>query len=142
MLKIIITLLVLAPMGLAQSSSDGSFSVHHYKDAKFSFSPAQMREAESLYQSACAVVLHDFPSGSHEVHPRIDVIIGTERNEVHRAVKGEIWMAKWDPIVFAHGVVILAFDRVLTTDVVQQLTVRTVRYSNASVDVARLKQAR
>jgi hypothetical protein len=73
MLKIMFTFLVLASAGLAQSSRTEWFSVHHSKQANFSMSPAQMREAESVYQSACAVVQHDFRGGSGELHPQIEV---------------------------------------------------------------------
>jgi hypothetical protein len=136
MLKVIFTLLVLASACLAQSSSDKSFSVHHSKHADFSLSPAQMREAESLYRSACAVVQRDFHWGA-ELHPHFEVIIGASRDAVYSY--GEITMKKWNPILFAQGVVILAFEELLPNDVVKQLGERAVRNSNATVDVAGLK---
>ena len=135
MLKVVFTLLVFVAAGLAQSSSKGLFSVHHAKHTNFSLSPAQMREAESLYQNACAVVQRDFHTD--ELHPHVAVTIGTERDEVRvRAVGAEIWMTKWDPVVFAQGVVVLAFNQLLTTDRIQQLSARAIRYSGATVDVA------
>jgi len=146
MVKIIFTLLVLASAGLAQSSSDGSFSVHHSKHASFSLNPAQMREAESLYQSACAVVQHDFHSAAGELHPHFTVVIGADRNEVRNQspdrkalAVNEIWMKKWDPMVFAEGVVAVAFNQLLTPDVIMQLGNSAVRYSNATVDVDGVK---
>jgi hypothetical protein len=48
-------------------------------------------------------------------------------------------MTKWDPLVFAQGVVILAFDQVLTADVIKELSIRAVRSSKAAVDVAGLE---
>jgi len=138
MLKVVFTLLVFVSAGLAQSTPKASFSVHHAKHTNFSLSPAQMREAESLYQNACAVVQRDFHT--EQLHPQIEITIGTDRNEVHvRAVRAEIWMTKWDPVVFAQGVVVLAFDQLLTTDRVQQLSARAIRYSSATVDVAGFK---
>ncbi len=143
MLKVVFTLLVLASVGLAQSSSDGSFSVRHAKHANFSLNPAQMREAESLYKSACAVVQHDFQSDAGELHPHFMVIIGANNNEVHvrPATKGEdeIWLKKWDPPQFAKGVVVLAFDKLLTADFINRLGNRAIRYSSATVDVAGMK---
>ena len=136
MLKVMFTLLVLASAGLAQSSSDGSFSVQHSKHAKFSLSPAQMREAESLYQTACAVVQRDFHSTS-ELHPHFKVLLGAEHDLVR--AQNEIWMKKWDPMVFAEGVVVVAFYQLLTADMIKQLGSRALRYSNAAVDVAGLK---
>jgi hypothetical protein len=144
MWRITLILLVLASAALAQSSSDGSFSVRHSKKASFSLSPAQMREAENLYRSACAVVEHDFHSGAGQLHPHLTVVIGAARNEVHAEnteihVGNEIWMKKWEPTLFAQGVVVLAFGQMLTVDVIKQLGNRAVRYSNATVDVAELK---
>jgi hypothetical protein len=147
MLRVMFTLLILAPVGLAQSSSDGSFSVRHSKQANFSLSAAQMREAESVYKSACAVVLHDFHNSIGELHPHFTVVIGADRNEVHgfmvqsKKVRGnaELWIKQWDPKVFAQGVVVLAFDELLTEDVINQLGSRAVRYSDATVNVVGLK---
>ncbi len=143
MLKLMFTLLILASAGLAQSSSDGSFSVHHSKHANFSLSPAQMREAESLYQNACAAVQHEFHGGNGELHPHFTVILGKEANQVRtspmKSDTDEIWMTKWDPAVFAEGVVVLAFDKLLTDVMVTQLSKRAILYSNATLDVAGFK---
>jgi hypothetical protein len=144
MLKVVFTLLVLAAAGLAQSSSDGSFSVRHSKKANFSLSKAQMREAERLYRSACAVVEHDFGRGADQLHPHLTVVVGKNRNEVHAEyteirVGDEIWMKKWDPSVFVQGVVVLAFSQMLTIDVIRQLGMRAVRHSNVTEDIAGLR---
>src|SRR5271169_2008009 len=141
MLRVMFVFLVLPAVGLAQSSTAGSFSVRHSKDANFSLSPSQIHEAESIYRSACAVVQHDFHIGAGELHPHLMVVIGAERNEVHsrRTDVGEIWMKKWNPILFAQGVVVLAFDQVLTRDVITKLGDRAVRYSDATVDTSRFR---
>jgi hypothetical protein len=139
--KAMFVLLVLSSVGLAQSSSDGSFSVHHFKNANYSLKPAQMREAENIYRNVCATVELDFHRTGSELHPRFTVVIGAEANEVHsrRTQAGEIWMKKWDPIIFAQGVVLLAFDEMLTRDVILQLAHRACRQSNATVDVTGLE---
>jgi len=147
MLKIVCSLFVLVTVGLAQSSPDGSFSVHHYKDTNFSLNPAQMRDAESLYQRVCSIVEHDFRDGTGKLHPQFTVLVGAERNEVlGNTVHGktgqnhdEIRLKKWDPVLFAQGVVVLAFDQLLTEDLIRHLTARAVHQTNATVDVARLK---
>src|SRR5271169_6461180 len=143
MLKVMFILFVLAAAGQAQSSSDGSFSVRHFTKPNFSLSKAQMREAESLYRSACAVVEHDFRSGEGQLHPHLTVVVGEDRNEVHAEntelhVGNELWMKKWEPTVFAQGVVVLAFGQMLTVDVIQRLGMRAVRYSYATENVAGL----
>jgi hypothetical protein len=48
-------------------------------------------------------------------------------------------MTKWDPIVFTQGAVILAFDQMLTRDMIGRLGKRALRQSNAVVNVARMK---
>jgi hypothetical protein len=141
MSKLLSVLVVLSSFGLAQSSSDGAFSVHHLNNVNYSVRPAQMREAESIYHTACSVVQREFHSGASELCPHFTVVIGAEQNELHsrRAQGGEIWMKKWDPIVFAQGVVVLTFDHMLTRDVIVQLGNRALRQSNATADVAGLK---
>lgn len=131
-LKIMFVLLALPLVALAQASSDQSFSVHHSKKASFSLSTAQMREAEHLYKNACMVVQRDFQTA--ELRPHFRVIIGADRNEVH--TESEIWMKKWDPAVFARGVVLIAL---LKTKAIDRLTERAVHYSNATVDVSAFK---
>ena len=144
MLKLMFALLVMASVGLAQSSSDGSFSVRNSRHENSSLSAAQMREAESLYQSACEAVQSDFHS-TEGLHPHFTVVIDADRNEVHsRGMKVDsggvqIWMKKWNPTVFAQGVVVLAFHELLTRDLITQLGKRAVRNSNATVDVAGFK---
>jgi hypothetical protein len=137
MLKAIVALFLLVSTCIAQSSSDGFFVVRHVTKPGSSLTPAQMHDAEKLYQNTCAVVQRDFHSGS-ELHPRFTVILGAERNEVHGNT--EIWLTKWNPAMFAEGVVVVAFHQVLTTDVIKQLAKRAVRYSDAMIDVSELKQ--
>ena len=100
-----------------------------------------MHEAEKLYRNTCAMVQRDFHS-SGELHPRFTVVLGTEHDELYEAHgKTEMWLTKWDPAMFAQGVVMLAFHQLLTTDAIQQLAKRAVQYSDATVDAVELKQA-
>lgn len=142
-MKLLFTLLVLSSIGLGQSSSDGSFSVRDARHPGLSLSKAEMREAENLYEGACAAVQREFHS-SVELHPHFVVVTGAERNEVHSAGMKvddglEIWMKRWNPTVFAQGVVVLSFQQLLTRDTITQLGHRAVNYSNATVDVAGIK---
>jgi hypothetical protein len=138
MLRAMCVLVFLSGVGLAQSSPDGSFSVHNFRNASYSLKPAQIREAEKIYNNVRALVQREFHRGTC-VHPHFTVVIGAEDNEVHsRRTRdgGEIWMKEWDPAVFVQGVVILAFDEMLTHDVIVQLSNRALRQSNATVDIA------
>lgn len=90
-----------------------------------------MREAERLYQSACAVVRHEFQSDV-ELRPHFTVVIGAERDELNftRTKRGGIGMKKRDPIKFTQGNVILAFEQMLTPDASVQLGNRVIRQYN------------
>ena len=133
MLKLIVALSLLTSTLIAQSSPDGSFSVRDNAHASAVLTPAQLHEAESIYQNACAIVQHDFHSSDLK-HPHVDVIVGMDRDLVHG--RGEIWMTKWDRDKFAEGVVMLL---VLNTDVIEQLSTRAVRYSDATINVSAIK---
>ena len=142
MWKTLLILFVLSSHGLAQTSSDGSFSVRHLKKPNFSLNKEQMRDAETIYRNACAVVQRDFLSAAGELHLHFTVVIGADQNQVlsrRLTQDDEIWMKRWDPNVFAQGVVLLAVDQSLTPDVVKRLGKRAVRHSNATVDVSGFK---
>ena len=139
MLKTIAAVLFLASTCIAQSSAGGFFVVRNIKKSGDLLTPVQMREAEKLYQSACAVVQRDF-HGNAELRPRFTVLLGTDRNEVHGGT--EIWLKHWSHAMFTEGVVVLAFDEVLTADVIKQLGKQAVERATAIVDLAELKQKR
>jgi Ca-activated chloride channel family protein len=62
MVKTIFTLLVLVSAGLAQTSSDGPFSVHHSQDVDFFLSAAKMREVETFDSEVAASARSAVPS--------------------------------------------------------------------------------
>lgn len=137
MLKVIVTAMFLVTSCLGQSSSGGFFVVRHIKKSEFSLTPAQMREAEKLYISICAVVQREYP-GSGELRPRFTVLLGADRDEVYSQT--EIWLRQWNSGLFAQGVAVLAFNQLLTTDLVRKLAKRGIQQSNAMVDVTDLKE--
>jgi hypothetical protein len=139
MLKAIAAFLFLASTCMAQSSADGFFVVRNIKESGALLTPAQVREAEQLYHSACAVVQREF-HGNAELRPRFTVVLGTEQNEVHG--RTEIWLKEWNQAMFTEGVVVLAFDQVLTGDAIKQLGKQAVQRATAVVDLAELKQRR
>jgi len=135
MLKILPALVVYAAVSFAQSSSDGMFVVQNFKKSGSLLTVAQIRQAEKLYQSACAVVKRDF-HGTTDLRPRFAVIIGTDHNEVHG--RSEIWLKQWNPALFTEGVVVLAFEQVLTPDDIKHIGEEAVRYTDATINVADL----
>ena len=137
MLKILPILLFYAAVSFAQSASDGAFVVQNLKKPDLLLTAAQIRQAEKLYQNACAVVKREF-HGTTDLRPRFTVIIGTDHNEVHS--RSEIWLKRWNPALFAEGVVVLAFEQVLTPDGIKQMGEEAVRYTDATINVADLKR--
>ena len=136
-LKILPALIFYAAVSFAQSSSDGTFVVQNLKKSGSLLTAAQIRQAEKLYQSACAVVKRDF-HGTTDLRPRFTVIIGTDHNEVHGT--SEIWLKQWNPALFTEGVVVLAFEQVLTPDGIKQMGEEAVRYTDATINVADLRR--
>ena len=137
MLKLLTTLLFFATVSFAQSSSDGMFVVQNVKKSGSLLTAAQIRQAEKLYQSACAVVKREF-HGTTDLRPRFTVVIGTDHNEVRGT--SEIWLKQWNPAMFTEGVVVLAFEQVLTPDAIKQMEEEAVRYTEATIDVADLRR--
>jgi hypothetical protein len=57
----------------------------------------------------------------------------------NRPKPGRDPLEKWNPMLFAQAVVVVAFDHMLTSEMVAQLGKRAVRFSGATVNVADLK---
>jgi hypothetical protein len=141
MSKLLFILFLLSSVGFAESSSDGSFSVHHLQKVNLSLhTRTDTRNRKYLSQRVPGSATRVSQRRS-EPCPHFTVHIGAERNELHsrRTQDGQIWMKKWDPIVFSQGVVVLTFDQMLTRDVIVELGNRVVQQSNAVIDVAGLK---
>ena len=64
-------------------------------------------EAEKIYFSACSVVRQEFEV-KPPILPRVKLVLGTSKNGVLWDER-EIWLTRWDPYLFAQGVVMLAF---------------------------------
>lgn len=93
-------------------------------------------EAQRVYFSACAVVREEF----HEVHlikPTVTLVLGAERDETVRDPQ-EIRLTKWNPYLFAQGVVTFAFQNLLPLDRKLMMTTRAVSQADATVAVQRL----
>ena len=93
-------------------------------------------EAEKIYFSACSVVREEF-NVKRPILPRIKLVLGAEKNEVgfdHR----EIRLTRWDPYLFAQGVVMLAFADLLPGDRKIAMTKRAMNWADATVEIERL----
>jgi hypothetical protein len=93
-------------------------------------------EAEKVYLSACSVVREEFVV-ERPILPRVKLVLGAKKNVVLWAQR-EIWLTRWDRYLFAQGVVMLAFDDLLTRDRKIAMTKRAVNWADATVEIERL----
>jgi hypothetical protein len=90
-------------------------------------------EAERVYLSACATVVREF-GGGRVVRPRITVVVGTQRNEA-LLDRREIHLRKWDPYLFAEGVVVFAFEELMPMNERLTVTKRAVTAAESTIEV-------
>jgi hypothetical protein len=96
-------------------------------------------EVEKVYLSACSVVREEFDS-KRSTLPRVKLVLGTGQNRVLFDER-EIWLTRWNRYLFAQGVVMLAFDDLLTGDRKIAMTKRAVNWADSTVEIERLAMA-
>lgn len=95
-------------------------------------------EARKIYASSCAVVQQEF-GGNQLPQPQLTLVLGADDNAVSFD-RREIRLTKWDPYLFAQGVVMLAFEDRLSNEVKISLTKRAVNWADATVDISDMKK--
>jgi hypothetical protein len=88
--------------------------------------------ADKVYLSSCAVVQREFGIG-HELRPAVTLIVGAEK-DVLDFDRREIRLTKWDPYLFAQGVVVLAFEDLLPKKEVLSVAKRAVSWADSTID--------
>jgi hypothetical protein len=91
---------------------------------------------EKIYASACAIVQREFDP-RHSLHPQVRLVLGADKNVVLWDVR-EIRLTRWDPYLFAQGVVMLAFADLMTLDRRIAMTKRAVTWADSAVEIERL----
>lgn len=119
---IAIVLLILVTTSLAQEP----ITVRNPRSQRWSADDAQ-----AIYRSACSVIQQEF---GHSVQPRVVLVLGADKDGVDWNQR-EIRLKKWDPDMFAQGVVMLGFDDLLTAERKMALTRRALNWNNATVSV-------
>lgn len=95
-------------------------------------------EARKIYASSCAVVQQEF--GSNQApKPQLTLVLGADRNSVSFD-RREISLTKWNPYLFAEGVVMLAFVGRLSYEQRILLTKRAVNWADSTVDIGDMKK--
>jgi len=125
--KFAVSVLALAVACLAQ----GGLTIDNKHREKVATS-----EAEKIYSSACSVVQREFEI-KRPPHPKVKLVLGASKNGVLFDER-EIWLTRWDRYLFAQGVVVLAFDDLMTGDRKIAMTRRAVNWADSTVGIERL----
>ena len=93
-------------------------------------------EAEKIYNSSCAAVKQDF-GDSKTMCPSVVLILGADQDGVD-LVRGRVLLTKWDRGLFAEGVVMLTFQKLLPLDRTLALAKRALNWADATIEVSQL----
>ena len=96
----------------------------------------QETEVEKVYVAASAVVRQEFHD-QHLDNPVVTLVIGAEKDEM-LSQEREIRLVRWNPYLFAQGVVMLAFQDLLPVQRKLNMTTRAVSQADATVAVQQL----
>jgi hypothetical protein len=90
-------------------------------------------EAQKIYAAACLVVAQEYRV-KQTLNPSVKLILGAQKEDVW--LEGhEIRLTKWNPYMFAQGVVMLALADAVSLDKRLEMTKRAVSWADATVDV-------
>lgn len=93
-------------------------------------------DAERIYVSACSAVERKFRVG-RPLRPQLTLVIGADENSAYWEAR-EIRLTKWDPYMFAQGVVIFAFEDLLPDGEKMAVARRAISWANSTVDAKAL----
>jgi hypothetical protein len=93
-------------------------------------------EVDKVYLSACTAVHREF-GDSIVLRPPVALVLGADTNAVDFDKKS-ILLKRWDRSLFAEGLVILAFEDLLTPQQRMTITNRAVNLAQATVDLAEI----
>lgn len=94
-------------------------------------------EINNVYLSSCAAVQREFGSTNTPVRPKITLVLGATTNSLDFD-NGTVFLAKWEPDLFAQGVVMLAFEALMPPERRMAIARRALTLAGAAVDVTQL----
>ena len=95
-------------------------------------------EVNRVYVSACSAVQREFYNRTTP-RPTVALILGADKNVIDYDKK-TVLLRQWDPYLFAQGVVLLAFEDLLTPERRLGMATRAVNLADASVNVKELRK--
>ncbi|HEY7096846.1 MAG TPA: hypothetical protein VH437_08985 [Terriglobales bacterium] len=93
-------------------------------------------DAQKVYLSACSAIEREFRM-NRPLRPRVTLIVGARTNEAYWKSR-EIRLTKWDPYLFAQGVVIFAFEELLPERERIAVASRAVGWPESTVSIESL----
>jgi hypothetical protein len=93
-------------------------------------------EVNKVYLSACTAVQREF-GNSFVLRPSITLVLGADKN-AFVFDKKTVLLKRWDRSLFAEGVVILAFEELLTPQRRMTMTNHAVNLAQATVDIGEI----
>ncbi len=93
-------------------------------------------EVDTVYLAACTAVQREF-GDSIVLRPPVALVLGAETNAVDFDKK-TILLKRWDHTLFAQGVVVLAFEDLLTPQRRMMITNRAVNLAQATVNIGEI----
>ena len=93
-------------------------------------------EAEKIYNSSCAAVKQDF-GDSKAMCTSVVLILGADQDGVDLD-RGRVLLTKWDRGLFAEGVVMLTFQKLLPVDRTLTLAKRALNWADATIEIGQL----
>jgi hypothetical protein len=93
-------------------------------------------EVDTVYLSACTAVQREF-GDSIVLRPPVALVLGADTNAVDFDKK-TILLKRWDHSLFAEGVVVLAFEDLLTPQRRMMITNRAVNLAQATVNIGEI----
>ena len=100
-------------------------------------------QAEKIYLSAWSVVQHEF-AGNRPIPQPVALVLGSDKNMVLFKER-QIMLVRWDPYLFAQGVVMLAFDDLtpshnLPLQEKMTITRRAIAWADSTVEVQQIRK--
>jgi len=90
-------------------------------------------EADKLYLSACSAIEREF-GGTRPVRPQVPLVLGADKDEA-LLDRREIRLIKWNPDLFAQGVVVFAFEDLMPMDERIAVARRAVNWAGSTVEI-------
>ncbi len=93
-------------------------------------------DAKKIYFWACSAVEREFRI-SRPLRPQVTPVVGGDQDAVYWDAK-EIRLTKWNPYLFAQGVVLFAFEDLLPKGERMAVAKRAVTWADSTVESKRL----